>query len=53
MGFAGEGGRIVRRFTTGLIFGAAVYAIAFYARAGLLWSTLVGLAAAAIAVALT
>lgn len=42
-----------QRITTGLIFGAACYAIAYYAGAGLLWSTLVGLAGAAIAVALT
>lgn len=42
-----------QRITTGLIFGAAVYAIAFYAGAGLLWSAAVGLAGAAIAVALT
>jgi hypothetical protein len=41
------------RFTTGVIFGAAVYAIAYYARAGLLWSAVVGLAGTAIAVALT
>lgn len=41
------------RFTTGLIFGAACYAIAFYAGASVLWSALVGLAGAAIAVALT
>lgn len=43
----------MKRFTTGLIFGAAFYAIAWAAGASLLWSTAVGLAAAAIAVALT
>lgn len=41
------------RFTTGVIFGAACYAIAFYAGAGLLWAAVAGLAGAAIAVALT
>lgn len=42
-----------QRITTGLIFGAACYAIAFYAGTGVLWAALVGLAGAAIAVALT
>ena len=42
-----------QRITTGVIFGAACYAIAFYAGAGLLWSALVGLAGTAVAVALT
>ena len=42
-----------QRFTTGLVFGAACYAIAYSAGASWLWSTLVGLAGAAIAVALT
>lgn len=42
-----------RRLTTGVIFGAACYAIAYYAGASVLWSAVVGLAAAAIAVALT
>lgn len=42
-----------QRFTTGVIFGAACYAIAFYAGAGPLWSAVVGLAGTAIAVALT
>lgn len=42
-----------RRFTTGVIVGAAFYAIAWASGASVLWSTLVGLAGAAIAVALT
>jgi hypothetical protein len=42
-----------QRITTGLIFGAACYAIAYYAGASPLWAAVVGLAGAAIAVALT
>lgn len=43
----------MRRFTTGVIVGAAFYAIAYSAGASHPWSAVVGLAAAAIAVALT
>jgi hypothetical protein len=43
----------VKRFTSGLIFGAAVFAIALSAGAGPLWSAVVGLAAGAVAAALT
>lgn len=42
-----------QRITTGLIVGAAFYAIAYSAGASVLWSALAGLAGAAIAVALT
>jgi hypothetical protein len=42
----------MKRFTTGLIFGAAGYAIAWSAGASPLWSVVVGLAAAALAAAL-
>ena len=41
------------RFTTGVIFGAACYAIAFYAGAGPVWWAVVGRAGTAIAVELT
>lgn len=42
-----------QRITTGVIVGAAFYAIAYAAGASPLWSTVVGVAAAALAVALT
>lgn len=42
-----------QRITTGVIVGAAFYAIAYSADASLLWSAVVGLAGAAIAEALT
>lgn len=42
-----------RRLTTGVIVGAAFYAIAYSAGASVLWAALVGLAGAAVAVALT
>ena len=41
------------RFTTGVIVGAAFYAIAYSAGTGLLWAALAGLAGTAIAIALT
>ncbi|WP_272897521.1 hypothetical protein [Streptomyces sp. AMCC400023] len=42
----------MNRPVTGLIFGASAYAIAWSARASVLWATVVGLAAAVVAVAL-
>lgn len=42
----------MKRLATGLIFGAAAYAIAWSAGASVLWSAWAGLAAAALAYAL-
>lgn len=42
-----------RRLGTAVVFGAAVYAIAWSAAASVLWSAWAGLAAAALAYALT
>ncbi|MDX3714378.1 hypothetical protein PV733_36735 [Streptomyces europaeiscabiei] len=42
-----------KRLGTGLIFGASAYAIAWAAGASPLWCAVVGLAAGAVAVALT
>jgi hypothetical protein len=44
---------VKKRFGTGLIFGASAYAIAWAAGASALWSTVAGVAAAALAYALT
>ncbi|MDX2532334.1 hypothetical protein PV437_04060 [Streptomyces scabiei] len=43
----------MKRLTTAVVFGAAVYAIAWSAGASALWSTVAGLAAAGLAYALT
>ena len=43
----------MKRLTTGLVFGAAVYAIARSAGASVLWSAVAGIAAAGLAYALT
>jgi hypothetical protein len=43
----------VKRPATAVVFGAAVYAIAWSAGASVMWSAWVGLAAAALAYALT
>lgn len=43
----------MKRLTTGLIFGAAAYAIAWSAGASVLWSAVGGIAAAGLAYALT
>lgn len=43
----------MKRFTSGVILGAPAYAIAWAADASPLWSAVVGLAAAALAAALT
>lgn len=43
----------MKRIATGLVFGAAFYAIAYSAGASVLWAAIAGLAGAAIAVALT
>lgn len=42
-----------RRLTTGLVFGAAVYAIAWSAGAAPWWAAVAGIAAAVVAYALT
>ncbi|MDX3637775.1 hypothetical protein PV728_47905 [Streptomyces europaeiscabiei] len=43
----------MKRLATGLIFGAAVYAIAWSAGASVWWSAVAGVAAAGLAYALT
>ncbi|MDX3587319.1 hypothetical protein [Streptomyces europaeiscabiei] len=43
----------MNRIGTGLVFGAAVYAIAWSAGASVWWSAVVGIAAAGLAYALT
>lgn len=43
----------MNRIGTGLVFGAAAYAIAWSAGASVLWSAVAGLAAAVLAYALT
>ncbi|MCZ4514528.1 hypothetical protein O3Q52_41640 [Streptomyces sp. ActVer] len=42
----------MKRLRTGLIFGAALYGVAWAAGASLLWCVVVGLAAAAVAASL-
>lgn len=43
----------MKRLVTGLVFGAAVYAIAWSAGASVLWAAVAGIAAAGLAYALT